>query len=67
MVICGMTVFASKLKGIGFIFYWLACAGFTGLAALVAVVEMLVIRRQSRALQKELLKETLSALEKEED
>ncbi len=65
MLLCGLTVLASRLKEIKFILYWLGCAGFTGLAAVVAVIEILAIRRQSREVQKELIKQTLSKLERD--
>ena len=66
MVIGGITVFASGLKDIRFIIYWLICAGLTGLAALIAVMEIFSIRRQSRELEKKLVKETLSPLDDDE-
>ena len=59
MLVLGRTVFASSLHNATFIFYWLACFAFTGLAALVAMVDFFVLRRRTRAQQREFLEDTL--------
>jgi hypothetical protein len=41
-----------------FIFYWLACFGFTGLSIVVAMVDFMVIRRRGRREQKSLFKDS---------
>lgn len=58
MLVLGRTVFASSLHNATFIFYWLACFAFTGLAALVAMVDFF-LRRRTRAQQREFLEDTL--------
>ena len=58
MLVLGQTVFASSLHNATFIFYWLACFAFTGLAALVAMVDFF-LRRRTRAQQREFLEDTL--------
>ena len=41
MVIGGETVLSGKLGNLAFIFYWLVCFGLTGLAILIAILDIL--------------------------
>jgi branched-subunit amino acid ABC-type transport system permease component len=63
MLVLGQTVWREKLQGFDFIFYWLTCLTFTGTAAITALWDLFVIRFESREKQKELVHETLNALE----
>jgi hypothetical protein len=66
MLILGQTVLEGRLSGLGFILYWVACFLFTSLAALSAILEILIIRWQSREEQRELIQETLEKVKREE-
>lgn len=65
MLVLGMTHFSDRLEGKDFLIYWLTCFLFTGLAALFALIDVAIIRRQSRNEQRELIKETLEKTERD--
>lgn len=67
MLILGQTVLKSRLEGAAFVRYWLICFAFTGAALLVALVDLLIIKRETRAEQKELLDETLHEIEEDDE
>ncbi len=67
MLILGQTVLQSRLEGRVYIRYWLICFALTGAAALVALVDLLIIKRETKAEQKELLDETLHEIEEAEN
>ena len=47
------------LSGFVFIVYWLLCFGFTGLALLVALLDIRAMRKHTEASHRELFKKTL--------
>jgi membrane protein implicated in regulation of membrane protease activity len=55
MLIWGQTVLKPRLEGLVFIAYWLACIAFTGLAVLIAMLDLLIVRQRGRKEQRELL------------
>jgi len=61
MLILGQTVLADTLQQTKtlFIYYWLGCFAFTALAALVALLDFVVMRRHIRKQQLEFLESTL--------
>ena len=59
MLILGLTVLSGHLKRDAFLIYWLICFLLTGLAAIFALVDMMIIRRKSREEQRELIRTTL--------
>lgn len=61
MLVLGQTVLADSLQRDKpfFIFYWLGCFAFTALAALVALLDFVVMRRRIRKQQLEFLENTL--------
>ena len=63
MLIGGETVLKGKLRGVGFMFYWLACLAFTCLAILIAVLDARALRRQIHEAQHELFDATLKQIE----
>ena len=67
MLILGQSVLKSKLDGRVYIRYWLICFALTGAAALVALVDLLIIKRETKAEQKELLDQTLHEIEEAEN
>ena len=63
MLVAGETVLEDRLSSVGFLFFWLACLGFTVLAIIAALVDARALRLQSRHAQKELFEETLARLD----
>ena len=66
MLIWGQTILRDRLRGLGFLGYWLVCFGFTGLALLTALVDLRAVRRRTREEQKQLLERTLEDIERAE-
>ena len=60
MLVVGLTVLEGRLKRVDFLIYWLVCFVFTGLAAMTALWDASVVRRQSRVEQQRLIQETLA-------
>jgi hypothetical protein len=59
MLVLGLTFLEPKLKGVSFIFYWLICASFTLSAATVALLDAMMIRRESKEKIRDLLEDVL--------
>jgi len=59
MLVWGQTWLHSRLRGVGFVVYWLVCLGWTLLALITALVDLRVTRRQLRREQLEMLKQAL--------
>jgi hypothetical protein len=60
MLVLGMTVLSQRLSGVGLMIYWLICFVLTGLAALGALIDMTLIRRELREEQRKLIETTLA-------
>jgi hypothetical protein len=56
MTVWGLTWLEPSLRGIAFVLYWIACAGFLLLATLVAGVDLLVVVAEARRERRELLR-----------
>jgi hypothetical protein len=54
MVILGSTVLAPQLQGPKFLFYWTSCALLTCAAIIIALWDMLLVRRASKRTHREL-------------
>jgi hypothetical protein len=65
MLISGETVLKGRLGNLAFIFYWLICFGFTGLAILIAFLDARALQRRTRQEQRELFETTLREIETE--
>jgi hypothetical protein len=65
MLIWGQTVLRAHLRGWGFLVYWLACFAFTVLAILTALLDIWMLRRQSRQARRELFQRTFGELTSE--
>ncbi|MGZ4962723.1 MAG: hypothetical protein ACXWIU_16000 [Limisphaerales bacterium] len=63
MVVLGQTVFATRLKDYDYVFYWGACMIMTLLAAVAALIDMAVIRRQSRREHHQLVEESFKSVD----
>lgn len=57
MLAWGLTFLKSWLmqRPFIFLFYWLVCFGFTGLALLVAALDMIIVRQRTREEKRKLL------------
>jgi hypothetical protein len=67
MLIAGQTVLQDRLGPMGFVFFWLGCFGFTGLALLIAVLDFSAVRRRTRKEQLELFESTLKGIEQQKE
>jgi len=65
MLIAGETLLKGRLGNLAFICYWLVCLAFTGLAILIAFLDVRSLRHQSRREQRELFETTLKEIETE--
>lgn len=65
MLALGLTVFSKYLSGRNFVIYWLACLLLTGVAAILALVDLFVLRRKLRKEQSDLIKSTLGEAQSE--
>jgi hypothetical protein len=54
MVVMGATIFADRLSGLQFIYYWTWCLLLTCAAIVIALWDMLLVRRISRRTHREL-------------
>jgi len=67
MLVWGQTFLKPYLEGLGFIVYWLACMGFTGLAMLSALLDIWAVRRRTRDQQRDLFRRIFDEGESKED
>ncbi|MBU6401845.1 MAG: hypothetical protein KGS61_16125, partial [Verrucomicrobia bacterium] len=65
LLIWGQTWLKPYLRGVVFLGYWLACFVFTGLAMLIALLDLRAMRRQTRQQQRDLIERTLLEIEAE--
>ena len=63
MLIGGETVLKGRLAGLGFLSYWVACFVLTGMAMLVAIIDLRAVRRRTRDEQRVLLEDALKEIE----
>ena len=63
MLICGQTVLKAKLQGLAFLLYWLACFALTGLAVLIALLDVRALQRRIRQEHRDLFATTLTEIE----
>jgi len=67
MLILGQTLLKPYLDGALFIFYWLACLLLTGLTLMTALYDVQAVRRQAREQQRELLRDALGKMSRDEE
>ena len=65
MLIGGETVLKGKLGDLTFIAYWLVCLAFTGLAIVVAFLDVRALQRRVRQEQRDLFETTLKKIRTE--
>ena len=63
MLIAGDTLLKPSLKEIGYLVYWLICFVFTGLAILVAYLDVRALAQRSRREARDLIQSTLGKIE----
>jgi hypothetical protein len=64
MLTWGETFFKPWLRGLMFVAYWSVCFGFTGLAIVVALLDLVQVRRRVREQQRSMLERALSEVER---
>lgn len=64
MLVAGETLLGERLRArpVAFLLYWLGCFVFVGLAFLMAVLDLVAVRRRVRTEQRELVERTLSQI-----
>jgi hypothetical protein len=67
MLVWGQTVLSPRLKGFGFLIYWMFCFVFTFAAMVAALLDIRATRRRSRMEQRELLTDAFKEIESEKD
>jgi len=65
MIVAGQTVIAGRLSAVGFLIYWLVCLGFTGVAIVVALIDLCANQRRLFDEQQKLVQTTLKDIETE--
>jgi hypothetical protein len=65
MVVCGETVLKERLGPSATLIYWLVCLVFTGLAILVAFLDVWALQRRIRQEQRDLFDTTLKKIQAE--
>ena len=61
MLVAGLTVLDQHLAGLGFLAYWLGCAGFALAALAVAMLDMAVVRRRYRQERRALVRDVFGS------
>lgn len=64
LLIWGQTLLKPYLEGALFILYWLACFALTGLALLVALLDIRATRKRTEAAHRDLFNDTFSTRKK---
>lgn len=67
MLVLGQTVLSPALQGKAFVFYWLGCFAFTGLAAMMAVIDFFALRRRARMQQREFMEKAFREITNENE
>ena len=65
MLVAGATVLSGKLTGMGFLLYWGACLALTGVAILIAFIDMRAVQYQLRQEKHELIQSTIENIQKD--
>jgi len=63
MLVGGETALKGHLGDLGFLVYWLICLALTGLAILMAFLDVRALQRRTRQEQRDLLDSTLKKIE----
>ena len=63
MLVSGETVLKGRLKDVLFVLYWIVCFLLTGLAIIVAFLDVRALQRATREEQRDLVQSTLKEIE----
>ncbi len=63
MLVWGLTILKPRLTGVGFLIYWFVCFLFTGLAILIALLDLFITRWRARNARNQLARRALAGLE----
>jgi uncharacterized membrane protein YccC len=58
MLLCGLTILEPRLRGLAFIAYWCGCFLIVGLAAFMALLDLILTRREARKAQREIFEDS---------
>jgi hypothetical protein len=67
LLVWGQTILRPRLTGLTFVIYWLICFVLTGLAIVIAIVDLRATRRRSREEQRHLLERAWRDIENKPD
>jgi hypothetical protein len=67
MLILGETVLRNALGKVPFLFYWMGCFIFPGLAIVFAFLDVAGVQRQAREQQRELLEKTIREIARQKE
>ena len=67
MLLLGQTVLKPKLHDADYIRYWMICFVLTGGALLVALIDVMMIKRETRNEQKDLINQTLHEIDRDDE
>ena len=65
MLVAGQTILSRRFSNLGFLLYWMVCIVLTGIAMVLAVLELGALRRQTRREHRKLLEQTLGEIERQ--
>ncbi len=63
MLVVGETALKGRLDPLSLFLYWMACLVLTGLAVLIALLDVRSLRRKSREAERDLISTTLKDIE----
>ena len=63
LLIAGETILKARLRGLGFVLYWLCCLVLTGAAIVVAWADACAVQQKGRREAKELVENTLGDIQ----
>ena len=65
MLVLGETLLEGRLSKVGFLVYWLVCFLFTGLAIILAFLDVRALQERTRHEQRELMDTTLKEIQRD--
>lgn len=65
MSVSGLTFLKPRLRDAGFVVYWTGCLAAAGAAIIVALLDLLVVRREARRAQRDLIEDAFRDVSKE--
>ncbi len=63
MLVPGLTFLSRRLSGTALAVYWLTCFLLTGVAAIIALIDIMLLRRELRKQERELMKTSFDGVD----